>query len=129
MQLLRLSAMSAYSRRAYEGRKLTDNLAWFPQKFSIEKPRQRFSLALMEEKTGFKPYRIHDILLQAKGSQTKHNFSLKNKKLRASYTKWPYDIFYPSSFPSHRLVLNSYAINEKILPKITVIKTCYRNGL
>jgi hypothetical protein len=35
--------MSAYSRRAYEGRKLTDNLACFPQEFSIEKQRKRFS--------------------------------------------------------------------------------------
>jgi hypothetical protein len=78
--------MSAYSRRAYEGRKLTDNLAWFPQEFSIEKPRQTFSLAQKENcplspsfKTGFKPFRIHDILLQAEGAQNKHNFSLKNK--------------------------------------------------
>jgi len=81
MQLPRLSAMSAYSRRAYEGRKLTDNLACFPREFSIEKARQSFSLVQKEDcplspsfKTIRKPFRIYDILLQAEGAQTKHNF-------------------------------------------------------
>jgi hypothetical protein len=66
--------MSTYSRRVYESRKLRDNLAWFPQKFLIGKPRQIFSLLLLEEcplfpsfKTGFKPFRIH-ILLKTKGA-------------------------------------------------------------
>jgi len=84
MQLSRLSAMSAYSRRAYEGRKLTDNLVWFPQEFSIEKPRQRISLVQKEDcplspsfKTVCKPFRICDILLQAEGAQTKHDFVSK----------------------------------------------------
>jgi len=84
MQLSRLSAMSAYSRRAYEGRKLTDNLAWFPQEFSIEKPRQRFSLVQKEDcppspsfKTACKPFRIYDILLQAEGTQAKYGFVSK----------------------------------------------------
>jgi hypothetical protein len=81
MQLPRLSAMSAYSRRAYEGRRLTDNLACFPEEFSIEKPRQSFSLVQKEDcplppsfQTVRKPFRIYDILLQVEGAQTKYNF-------------------------------------------------------
>jgi hypothetical protein len=41
--------MSAYSKGTYEGRKLRENLAWFPQEFSIEKPRQRFSLVQKDD--------------------------------------------------------------------------------
>jgi hypothetical protein len=42
MQLLRLNVKSAYSRRAYEDRKLTDNLTCFPQELSIEKSVKDF---------------------------------------------------------------------------------------
>jgi hypothetical protein len=84
MQLPRLSAMSAYSRRAYEGRKLTDNLACVPQEFSIENPHQRFSLCSRGRlstfpsfKTVCKTFKIYDILLQAENAQTKHNFVSK----------------------------------------------------
>jgi hypothetical protein len=76
--------MSAYSRGAYEGRRLTDNLACFPQEFSIEKPRRSFSLVQKQDcplslsfKTVRKPFRIYDIMLQAEGAQAQHNFVSK----------------------------------------------------